>query len=174
LPDPVPEEAVVSNTAAPRPGRSGRFVAAGLVLGAGLGAFLDGIVLHQLLRWHHMLSATGRHPVNTVAGLDANTVADGAFHAGALLVVVVGLGLLWRAWARGAVPRHGGALVGLLVAGWGGFDLVEGLVDHQLLGLHHVRDDVVDPLPWDLAFLAFGALLLIGGWVAYRAAAGRR
>jgi hypothetical protein len=30
--------------------------------------------------------------------------------------------------------------VGVLLAGWGGFNLVEGLVDHQLLGNHHVRD----------------------------------
>ena len=30
--------------------------------------------------------------------------------------------------------------VGVLLAGWGGFNLVEGLVDHQLLGIHHVRD----------------------------------
>lgn len=27
--------------------------------------------------------------------------------------------------------------------GWGLFDLVEGLVDHQLLGAHHVGDDLV-------------------------------
>ncbi len=27
----------------------------GLLVGLGLGGFFDGIVLHQLLQWHHML-----------------------------------------------------------------------------------------------------------------------
>jgi uncharacterized membrane protein len=27
-----------------------------LLLGIGLGGFFDGIVLHQILQWHHMLS----------------------------------------------------------------------------------------------------------------------
>ena len=46
--------------------------------------------------------------------------------------------------------------------------LVEGVVGHHILTVHHVRDDVADPLPWDLAFLAFGALLLVGGWARSR------
>ena len=31
--------------------------AAGFLLGLGLGGFFDGIVLHQLLQWHHMASS---------------------------------------------------------------------------------------------------------------------
>lgn len=30
----------------------------GIILGVGLGGFLDGIVLYQLLQWHHMLTST--------------------------------------------------------------------------------------------------------------------
>ena len=45
----------------------------------------------------------------------------------------------------------------MLLAGWGVFNVVEGLIDHQILGIHHVRDDLGAPLGWDLAFLAFGA-----------------
>ena len=51
----------------------------------------------------------------------------------------------------------------LLLAGWGAFNVVEGLIDHQLLGIHHVRDDLGGPLGWDLAFLAFGILLIAAG-----------
>jgi uncharacterized membrane protein len=168
------DEVTVTRAPSPRSRPpTGRFVTGGVVLGVGLGALADGIVLHQLLRWHHLLSATSRYPATTVDGLDANTVADGTFHAVGFLVVMVGLGLLWRAAARGELPRRGGALIGLLLAGWGGFDLVEGLVDHQLLGLHHVRDNVAHPLPWDLGFLALGALLLAAGWAIYRSAATR-
>ena len=40
---------------------------------------------------------------------------------------------------------------------------MEGLIDHQLLDLHHVRDDLGAPIGWDLGFLAFGALLVLAG-----------
>ena len=43
------------------------------------------------------------------------------------------------------------------------FNLVEGLVDHQILGIHHVRDDLGGPLSWDLGFLAFGTILIVVG-----------
>ena len=31
----------------------------GLLLGVGLGGFVDGIVFHQVLQWHHVLTADG-------------------------------------------------------------------------------------------------------------------
>ncbi len=34
----------------------------GLLLGIGLGGFVDGIVLHQILQWHHMLTDEGSFP----------------------------------------------------------------------------------------------------------------
>jgi uncharacterized membrane protein len=51
-----------------------------LLLGIGFGGFIDGIVLHQILQWHHMLSAEGCCPTSTVLGLEDNTLADGFFH----------------------------------------------------------------------------------------------
>jgi uncharacterized membrane protein len=134
-----------------------------LLLGIGLGGFVDGIVLHQVLQWHHMLTATGNHPADTVAGLEANTVADGLFHAATWLFVFAGMGLTIGAWRQERIAPPWRFHVGLLLLGWGIFNVVEGVVDHHLLGVHHVRDDVVDPLPWDLGFLAFGALLIGAG-----------
>jgi uncharacterized membrane protein len=142
----------------------------GLLLGIGLGGFVDGIVLHQILQWHHMLTATGDHPATTVAGLETNTLWDGLFHASTWLATAVGLFLLWRTAQRGDVPWSGRAMLGLLAAGWGLFNLVEGIVDHHVLGIHHVRDDVSNTLAWDLGFLAFGALLVAVGWWLYRTA----
>jgi uncharacterized membrane protein len=49
---------------------------------------------------------------------------------------------------------------------------VEGLIDHQLLGLHHVRDDLGAPLGWDLGFLGFGALLIAAGLALARSRGG--
>ena len=61
-----------------------------LLLGVGLGGFVDGIVLHQLLQWHHVVSdVPGRSPT-TVAGLEANTLADGLFHAVSWVFVLIG------------------------------------------------------------------------------------
>jgi uncharacterized membrane protein len=143
-------------------------VAPSLLLGIGLGGFIDGIVLHQLLQWHHMLTSTGDHPATTVAGLEANTVGDGFFHLGTWVVVLAGTILLVRAWRRGQVAPPWRAHAGMLLAGWGAFNLAEGLVDHQLLGIHHVRDDLGGPIGWDLAFLALGAVLVVGGLVLAR------
>jgi uncharacterized membrane protein len=135
------------------------------VLGLGLGGFIDGIVLHQILQWHHMLSGDkGGEPMDTVAGLETNTLVDGLFHTGTWILVAAASFLLVRAWQRGELAPPWRMHVGLLLAGWGVFNLVEGLIDHELLGIHHVRDDLGAPLGWDLGFLAFGALLVAGGW----------
>jgi uncharacterized membrane protein len=139
------------------------------LLGLGLGGFVDGIVLHQVLQWHHLLTGDrGGEPMDTVAGLEANTLADGFFHVATWVLVAVGVGLMVRAWQRGDLAPPWRAHLGLLLAGWGVFNLVEGLVDHQILGLHHVRDDLGAPLGWDLAFLALGALLVAAGVALWR------
>ena len=138
-------------------------MAPGLLLGIGLGGFVDGIVLHQILQWHHLLTATDRYPSSTVAGLQANTLADGLFHAVTWILVFVGMWLAIKAWQLGHMAPPWRIHVGLLLAGWGAFNLAEGVVDHHLLRVHHVRDDVASPLPWDLGFLAFGLALLAVG-----------
>ncbi len=135
-----------------------------LLMGIGFGGFLDGIVLHQLLQWHHMLSDEGCCPTSAVAGLEDNTLADGVFHAGTWLALMAGTILSVRAWQRGELAPPWRSHFGGLLLGWGLFNLVEGVVDHQILGLHHVRDDLGAPLGWDLGFLAFGlGLVLLGG-----------
>jgi uncharacterized membrane protein len=132
-------------------------------MGLGLGGFIDGIVLHQILQWHHMLTDTGDHPANTVAGLETNTLADGFFHLATWVFVATAVFLTIRAWQRRELAPPWRAHVGMLLTGWGVFNVAEGVVDHQILGIHHVRDDLGAPLGWDLAFLALGVLLIAGG-----------
>jgi uncharacterized membrane protein len=142
-------------------------VAAGFLLGAGLGGFVDGIVFHQLLQWHNMLSA--RLPPDTLLMAKVNMFWDGVFHAGVWLLTVAGLWRLFVAGGRPDVPWSGGVLLGGMALGWGAFNFIEGLVDHQLLGLHHVIDAAGNPWPADMAFLASGVLLMaLGAWVARR------
>jgi uncharacterized membrane protein len=140
----------------------------GLLLGLGLGGFVDGIVLHQILQWHHMVSAVqGRSPT-TLPGLEVNTVADGFFHLATWVLTWAGTVTALRAWQQGRIAPSWSFHLGLVLAGWGIFNVVEGLVDHQILGVHHVRDDLGAPLSWDLGFLLFGASLVVGGWLLHR------
>ena len=114
----------------------------GLLYGLGLGGFIDGIVLHQILQWHHMVSHVQDYPMTTVAGLEVNTLADGFFHAATWFLVLAGSVTGIIAWREGRLAPNWSFHFGLVLAGWGIFNLVEGIVDHHLLGVHHVRDDV--------------------------------
>ncbi len=147
-------------------------LAAGLLFGLGLGGFFDGIVLHQILQWHHMVTSAG-YPPTSVENLRINTFFDGLFHAATYIFVVLGIVVLWRA-GRGIGLRWApGLLLGSLLMGFGLFNLVEGLVDHQILGLHHVNETVPETqwIWWDVGFLLFGAVFLAAGWALWRRAA---
>lgn len=149
----------------------------GLVLGAGLGGFVDGILLHQVLQWHHLLTGTDSdrigvryYPPDTVHGLRINTLWDGVFHTVTWLAVLIGLGLLHARVTRDRRRVFSSrALWGLIVTGWGLFNLGEGVIDHQVLGIHHVREGP-DRLWWDLGFLALGAVLVALGLLIRRGA----
>ncbi|WP_454042316.1 DUF2243 domain-containing protein [Cellulosimicrobium sp. Marseille-Q8652] len=147
----------------------------GIVLGVGLGGFVDGILLHQILQWHHMLSSAGTanidvgsYPPTTVHGLQMNTLWDGLFHTVTWVAVLVGLGLLYSrvTEARGRVWASR-TLWGWVLVGWGLFNLVEGVIDHHVLAIHHVVSGRYQTLA-DVAFLVLGALLVLGGWLLQR------
>jgi uncharacterized membrane protein len=144
--------------------------AAGIWLGLGLGGFFDGIVLHQILQWHHMVTSAG-YPPTSVANLQFNTFLDGLFHAATYAFVAIGLTLLWRAAHRPHGRWSGQSLIGTLLIGFGLFNLVEGMIDHQLLGIHHVNETVPPEqwIYWDLGFLLWGAIMVIVGWLLLRA-----
>jgi uncharacterized membrane protein len=155
-------------------GQYGRFpLSAGILLGLGIGGFFDGIVLHQILQWHHMVTSAG-FPPDTVPNLEINTFWDGIFHASTYLFVLLGLFLLWRRARRIHLRWSNRLFAGSLLIGFGAFNLVEGVVDHHVLGLHHVNETVPREqwIYWDLGFLAWGAVMVIAGWLLVRA--GRR
>jgi uncharacterized membrane protein len=144
----------------------GPILSAGLLLGAGLGGFADGILLHQILQWHNMLSSV-RPPTDLVA-MKFNMVWDGVFHAFTWLMVCAGLWRLWLAGAREDVPWSGRTLLGALIAGWGLFNSIEGTIDHQILGVHHVHPGQ-NQLAWDLGFICLGLGQIAVGWFLIRA-----
>jgi uncharacterized membrane protein len=148
--------------------KRGPLISAGLFLGIGLGGFVDGILFHQILQTHNMLSAS--IPVVDLVSAKINMTWDGYFHAGVWLMTVIGVYLLFKAGGRQDVAWSVRILNGAMLAGWGLFNLVEGLIDHQLLGIHHVMEYAIHKLPYDLAFLASGVIFMLVGWLLVRKA----
>jgi uncharacterized membrane protein len=147
----------------------GAIISSGILLGTGLGGFVDGIVLHQILQWHNMLSSV-RPPTDLVA-MKYNMVWDGLFHAFTWIITAAGLTRLWKAGQRPDVPWSTRTFVGSLALGWGLFNAIEGVIDHQLLGLHHVHPGQ-GQLAWDMAFIASGLAMIAAGCASIRAGRG--
>jgi uncharacterized membrane protein len=147
-------------------------ISAGIFFGLGLGGFFDGIVLHQVLQWHHMLSSW--YPVNTIENLELNTRWDGIFHSTTYIFVLIGLFLLWRTAQRRHLYWSTKLLIGSMLLGFGIFNAVEGIVDHHVLGIHHVNETVSKDqwVLWDIGFTFSGLVMIIFGWLIMRA--GRR
>ena len=143
LPDPVP-----MGTAA-------------LVLGIGLGGFIDGIVFHQIFQWHEMFSA--KLPATDYVGKSINMFWDGIFHAFCLLVVLTGVIMLWRTSRKSISYQSGWLLSGALLSGWAIFNLVEGTINHHILKLHNVMEYSQDHDLANGVFLAASVLLLMSG-----------
>lgn len=146
--------------------RKERSIVPGVVLGLGLGGFADGIALHQIAQWHNMGSA--RVPPITMEAMKQNMAWDGWFHVATLILTSIGVYWLLGHARRGRPLPNWRSFTGQLLLGWGAFNLLEGIVDHHLLELHHVRDLPVHVPLYDWLFLGIGGvgLLLIGWWLA--------
>ncbi|MBP0445274.1 DUF2243 domain-containing protein [Roseomonas sp. SSH11] len=145
---------------------------AGGVLGFALGGFFDGILLHQVLQWHHFLSLV---PGEALRDLRAQVFADGMFHVAVYLIAMLGLLLLWQARAMLA-ERAGSRLLGAALLGFAAWQIVDVVVFHWLLGIHRIRVDVPDPLFWDIGWLLAVGLppLLVGLWLRRQGPPGGR
>jgi uncharacterized membrane protein len=131
-----------------------------LVIGLGVGALLDGFILHEVLQWHHLWSR--KVPITTVSGLERNTLADGIFHLGFLVVLVIGIALL------SGRRLEGRPFAGFLLIGWGVFHVLDQLVFHLILKAHHIRENVPNPEIYDWTFFAIGLGLVALGTLVIR------
>jgi uncharacterized membrane protein len=139
--------------------------AAALLLGFALGGFFDGILLHQVLQWHHLLSK-----VDAVTDLRTQILADGLFH---VLMWVFAVAALLRLHGRRAAlgGTHAGAvLASAALYGFALWQAVDVVVFHWVAGIHNVRVQVPHPLAWDVGWLfAFGVPpLLLARWLTTR------
>lgn len=121
------------------------------LIGVAVMAAVDEIVFHQILGWHHFYDR---------ATPEIGLLSDGLLHSAELIALVAGFFLLADARRRESFSP---------VAGWAGFfvgsglfQLWDGIVDHKVFRIHQVRYEV-ELLPYDIAWNAFGLILLTVG-----------
>jgi uncharacterized membrane protein len=137
------------------------------IIGVGLSGFFDGILLHQVLQWHHLLSLV---PGERFRDIGTQILADGVFHVVMYLVTAAGLWLLWRRRAALALPTSGWRVIaggGLL--GFGLWNVIDVGFFHWVLGIHRIRVNVPDPMLYDLGWIvALGIVPLLAAWLLLR------
>jgi uncharacterized membrane protein len=141
-------------------------IRAGIFLGIGMGGFVDGILFHQILQFHGMLTA--KLPKTTLVNLQVNMFWDGMFHVLTWITTLAGLILLWKAVQKPQAALSSKCIMGSAILGWGLFNLIEGIIDHHILGLHHVVESLGVSI-YDYAFLASGVIMIGIGWSLVRA-----
>lgn len=132
-----------------------------MILGIGIGGMIDGIVLHETLQWHSMVSA--KVPPFSLENKNINMFWDGIFHAFTLTIVIIGISNLYKISGSDTVAHSSRLLIGGGLMGWGLFNIVEGIIDHHILNLHNVRDLSANPTFWNVTFLVISVLIFIAG-----------
>ncbi|MGM0900942.1 MAG: DUF2243 domain-containing protein [Bacillota bacterium] len=129
-----------------------RNIWAGVLFGIGLVTFIDEMVFHQLLHWHHFYDKS-----TTSVGL----VSDGFFHALSWLTTVGGLFVVADLRRRNAWNRK--KWLGSVLLGAGVFQFYDGTVQHKLMMLHQIRYNVVI-LPYDLIWNLTAITMIVIGY----------
>jgi uncharacterized membrane protein len=139
---------------------------AGFLLGFSLGGFFDGILLHQVLQWHHLLSNVRAAALQDIR---AQMLADGLFHVLMYFIAAWALYVLWKARADYSVPGADRTLWAQALIGFGVWHIVDSIFSHWITGIHRIRVDSPNPLFWDLLWFAvFGIVPVVIGWMMQR------
>ena len=142
-------------------GNRRKSTASAILIGIGLAGLIDIIIFHAILQWHH----TSSHIIipNTIESLQMNLLHDGLFLSFSLIITIAGVILLWHASSsnnKNSMLSDKRSFMGLALIGFGGFNTIEGIINHLVLEMHHVID-VANPLAFDLAFLVVGGLAFL-------------
>lgn len=128
----------------------------GILFGVGLAAFLDEVIFHQLLGWHHFYDRS-----TTRIGI----LSDGLFHAFSYLATVGALFLVADLRRRGAWWKI--RWVGATLIGLGGFNLYDGIIQHKLFRIHQIRYDTDHLLFYDVAWNLTAMFILTAGIIIF-------
>lgn len=133
-----------------------------VLAGIGLGGFFDGIVFHFILQWHQF--ASNWLETDSVNALERIMVIDGTFHISMWLVMAVALYLIWQAGRRGLLPGRPAVFAGLVLLGWGAFNVFDGVVFHLVFQVHNAREASGTAF-WNAAWIVWGAAFMGLGWM---------
>ena len=145
------------------PADAGKLPLAAFLLGFATSGFLDIVLLHQILQWHHFLSTFG-------GDLRWQVAIDGWYHAAVFAIAAAGLLFLWQARSGLTEPGAGRTMGAWGLIGVGTCYVLDVFVLHLGLDLHHVRMDVSNPVAWDIGFVSifgFGPIAA-GLWLRRR------
>src|SRR5690606_1536758 len=99
-------------------------------LGFAFSGFFDGILLHQILQWHHLLSAIRTEDVRF------QVLMDGYFHLLMYAIAALGLWLLWRARRSFEAPGASRRFLAYFLIGFGVWHGLDAVASHWVLGIH--------------------------------------
>jgi uncharacterized membrane protein len=133
------------------------------LLGFALGGFFDGILFHQILQWHHLLSLWAPEE-----GLPFHVLWDGLFHAAHYAIAAAAILLLWRRRVATVAAGSGRGLAGWAALGFGAWHVLDVVLNHWVLGMHRARIGVPNPLAYDMIFVLLGLAGLLLGWLLLR------
>ncbi|MGP4040065.1 DUF2243 domain-containing protein [Gracilibacillus sp. D59] len=128
----------------------------GIFFGLGLVAFLDEMLFHQLLHWHHFYDNS-----STKIGL----ISDGLFHAFSWFATIAGLFLFADLRRRNELmvtKWWGGVLLGC-----GAFQLYDGIIQHKIMRIHQIRY-VDNVMVYDVIWNIIALLMTIIGIILVR------
>jgi uncharacterized membrane protein len=141
---------------------SRRLILAAGIIGFALGGFIDGILLHQVLQWHHLLSLVEGERFRD---LKVQILADGLFHVLMYVIALTGLWLLWCSRREVTGTQADLRTIAAALLGFGIWQIVDVVGFHWLAGIHRIRVDVPNPLAWDIGWLiVFAGPSLSAGW----------
>jgi len=134
-----------------------------LCLGIGMGGFIDGIVLHQILQWHQMLS--NKITPTTFETKSINMFWDGIFETVTWIFTFIGILLMWQSRRRTDLHLSNHLFWSGLISGWGIFNLMDSIFNHYLFRFHNVRENVPQVAAWNLGFLIISLGMIVLGWL---------
>lgn len=137
---------------------------AGFILGLGIMGAFDGILFHQLLQWHHLID----HP-----NASFEIFTDGIFNALVTVLLVWGGVKILHDARMNRLSGRWRVFIGSMLAGGGTFNLVEGLINHQILQVHHVKPGSPNQFLYDMLFLLSGVILIAIGLMVSQVLKGR-
>lgn len=125
----------------------------GILFGLGIVAFIDEVVFHQLLHWHHFYDKSTT---------DMGLVSDGLFHAFSFFATI------GSSFMFGDLLRKNGFIasrwIGGILIGGGTFQLYDGIIQHKMMRIHQIRYNV-QILPYDLVWNIIALIMIIVGWI---------